>query len=61
MASMDGLMAMDADGRLINSDGRWMAKDGNGQRNSHSMVMDPTAMDGKGLLNSDSTGMDDEE
>ena len=58
---MDGLMAMDADGRLINGDGRWMAMDGNGRRDSHSMVMDSTAMDGKGLLDGDSTGMDDED
>ena len=58
---MDGLMAMDAAGRLINGDGRWMAMDGNGGRDSHSMAMDSTAMDGKGLLDGDSTGMDDEE
>ena len=59
---MDGLMAMDADGRLIDGDGRWMAMDGNGWRDSHSpMVMDLTAMDSEGLLNGDSTRMDDEE
>ena len=58
---MDGLMAMDADGRLINGDGRWMAMDGNGRRDSHSMAMDSTAMDDEGLLDGDSTGMDDEE
>ena len=58
---MDGLMAMDADGRLIDGNGRWMAMDGNGWRDSHSMAMDLTAMDGEGLLDSDLTGMDDEE
>ena len=59
---MDGLMAMDANGRLIDGDGRLMAMDGNhGRRDSHSMAMDLTAMDGDGLLNCDSTGMDDEE
>ncbi len=58
---MDGLMAMDADGRPIDGDGRWMAMDGNGRRDSHSMAMDSTAMDGKGLLDGDLTGMDDEE
>ena len=35
--------------------------DGNGRRDSHSMAMDSTAMDGKGLLDGDLTGMDDEE
>ena len=54
-------MAMDAKGRLIDGDGRWMAMDGNGWRDSHSMAMDSTAMDGEGLLDGDSTGMDDEE
>jgi hypothetical protein len=58
---MDGLMAIDADGRLMDSDGRWMAMDGNGRRDSHSMVMDLMAIDGEGLLGGDSTGMDDEE
>ena len=58
---MEGLMAMDADGRLIDGDGRWMAMDGNGRRDSHSMAMDSTAMDGEGLLDGDSTGMDDQE
>ena len=58
---MDGLMAMDADGQLIDGDGRWMAMDSNGQRDSHSMVMDLPAMDGEGLLKGDSTGMDEEE
>ena len=58
---MDGLMAMDADGRLIDGDGRWMAMDGNGRCESHSMAMDLMAMDGKGLLDGDSMGMDDEE
>jgi hypothetical protein len=58
---MDGLMAMDADGWLIDGDGRWMAMDGNGRRYSHSMAMDLTAMDGKGLLDGDSMRMDDEE
>ena len=56
---MDGLMAMDADGWLIDGNGRWTAMDGNGRRDSHSMAMD--SMDGEGLLDSDSTGMDDEE
>ena len=55
------MMAMDADGRPIDGDGRWMAMDGNGRRDSHSMAMDSTAMDGKGLLDGDLTGMDDEE
>ena len=60
--AMDGLMAMDADGRLINGDGRWMAMDGNGRRDSHSSNGDGlTAMDSEGLLNGDSTRMDDEE
>ena len=58
---MDGLMASDANGRLINGDGRWIAMDGNGRCDIHSMAMDSTAMDGEGLLNGDSTGMDDEE
>ena len=58
---MDGLMAMDADGRLIDDDGRWMAMDGNGRRDSHSMAMDSTAMNGEGLLDGDSVGMDDDE
>ena len=58
---MDGLMAMDADGRLIDGDGRWMAMDGNGWREIHSMAMDLMAMNGKGLLDGDSMGMDDEE
>jgi len=35
--------------------------DGNGRRDSHSMAMEPTAMDIEGLLDGDSTGMDDEE
>ncbi len=35
--------------------------DGNGRDDSHSMVMDSTAMDGKGLLNGDLTGMDNKE
>ena len=38
-----------------------MAMDGNGRCDSHSMAMDSPAMDGEGLLNGDSTGMDDEE
>jgi hypothetical protein len=39
-----------------------MAMDGNEQRDSHSpMAMDSTAMDGKGLLDGDSTRMDDKE
>jgi len=60
--AMDGLMARDAYGRLIDGDGRWMAMDGNGWRDSHSpMVMDLTAMDSEGLLNGDSTRMDDAE
>jgi len=54
-------MAMDADGWLIDGDGWWMAMDGNGRRDSHSMAMDSTAMDGEGLLDGDSMGMDDEE
>jgi len=58
---MDGLMAMDTDGRLINGDGWWMAMDGNGRRNSPSMAMDLTAINGEGLLDGDSAGMDDEE
>ena len=59
---MDGLMAMDADGWLINGDGRWMAMDGNGWRDSHlPMAMDSTAMDSEGVLNGDSTMMDDKE
>ena len=58
---MDGLTAMNADGRLIDGDGRWMAMDGNGRRGSHSMAMDSTAMGGKGLHDGDSTGMDEEE
>jgi hypothetical protein len=35
--------------------------DGNGWCDSHSMAMDSTAMDGEGLLDGDSTGMDDKE
>ena len=35
--------------------------DSNGQRDSHSMAMDSTAMDSEGLIDGDSTGMDDEE
>jgi hypothetical protein len=59
---MDRLMAMDANGRLIDGDGWWMAMDANGQRDSHSpMAMDSTAMDGEGLLEDDSTRMDDKE
>ena len=58
---MDGLTAMGGDGLLINGDGRWMAMDGNGWRNSHSMAMDLRTMDGEGLLDGDSTGMDEEE
>ena len=58
---MDGLMAMNTDGQLIDGNGRWMAMDGNGQRDSHSMAMDLTAMDDEGLLDGDSTGMDGEE
>ena len=38
-----------------------MAMDGNGRRDSHSMVMDSTAMNGEGLLDGDSAGMEDEE
>ena len=60
--AMDRLMAMDANGRLIDGNGRWMAMDGNGWRDSHSpMAMNSTAMDGEGLLNGDSTRMDNEE
>ncbi len=54
-------MAMDADGRPIDGNGRWMAMDGNGQHDSHSMAMDLTEMDDEGLLDGDSMGMDDEE
>ena len=56
---MDGLMAMDADGRLIDGDGRWMAMDG--AIATQVMAMDLTAMDSEGLLDSDSTRMDNEE
>ena len=56
---MDGLMAMDADGRLIDGDGRWMAMDG--AIATQVMAMDLTAMDSEGLLDGDSTGMDNEE
>ncbi len=52
-------MAMDANGRHIDGDGRWMAMDGNGRRGSHSM--DSTAMGGKGLCNGDLMGLDEEE
>ncbi len=58
---MNGLTAMDGNGWLIDDDGRWMAMDGDVRRNSHSTAMDLTAMDGEGLLDSDSTGMDEEE
>jgi hypothetical protein len=53
---MDRLTAMDANGWLIKGNGRLMAMDDNGLRNSHSM-----AMDDEELLDGDSTRMDNEE
>ena len=50
------LTAMDANGWLIKGNGRLMAMDDNGLRNSHSM-----AMDDEELLDGDSTRMDNEE
>ena len=44
--TMEGLMAMDQDGRLIDRDRWWMTMDGYGQRDGHSTAMDLTTMDG---------------
>ena len=58
---MGRLLAMDRDERLINGDGQLMAMDSDGWRNGHPTEMNSTAMDGKRLLDGDSTGMDEEE
>jgi hypothetical protein len=55
------LTAMDANGWLIKGNGRLMAMDDNGLRDSHSMAMDSMAMDDEELLDGDSTRMDNEE